>query len=264
MSSFSAGPGMSFGELALIEDAPRKASVTASCACKCWTVDRHSFKSLFGSMDEALNESIGVSMLQKVRILEALTDRQLQVVARCLVSKKYLEGEVIIKQGDVGDSFYLIADGEVSVQVNHIQVATLEGGSFFGEMSLLSNEKRSATVTAIKDTSCLVLSRNDFNEHLGTIEEVNEEARRRKEAASRPRGGDAGSGLFMSSLRRVSGSFFSASPTSSPTQSLARAKSMGNVKGTLVTVFCCCLLNDCCHYRLPYLSFFLGHTHASF
>ena len=239
--SFPAGPGRSFGELALIEDAPRKASVTASCACKCWTVDRHSFKSLFGSMDEALNESIGVSMLQKVRILEALTDRQLQVVARCLVSKKYLEGEVIIKQGDVGDSFYLIADGEVSVQVNHIQVATLEGGSFFGEMSLLSNEKRSATVSAIKDTSCLVLSRNDFNEHLGTIEEVNEEARRRKEAASRPRG-DTGSGLFMS-LRRVSGSFFSASPTSSPSQSLARAKSMGNVKGTLLLQFLLLLLS---------------------
>lgn len=73
------GPGKSFGDLALIEDAPRKATVTASCVCKCWTLDRHSFKSLFGSMDEAVNESIGVSMLQKVRILEALTARQLQV-----------------------------------------------------------------------------------------------------------------------------------------------------------------------------------------
>lgn len=48
----------------------------------------------------------------------------MQVVARCLVSKKFNEGEVIIKQGDVGDSFYLIAKGEVSVQVNHIQVRT--------------------------------------------------------------------------------------------------------------------------------------------
>ena len=56
-------------------------------------------------------------MLQKVKILDALTDRQLQVVARCLVSKKFNEGEVIIKQGDQGDSFYLIADGQVSVQV---------------------------------------------------------------------------------------------------------------------------------------------------
>jgi len=226
------GPGKSFGDLALIEDAPRKATVTASSACKCWTLDRHSFKSLFGSMDEALNESIGVSMLQKVRILEALTARQLQVVARCLVSKKFNEGEVIIKQGDVGDSFYLIAKGEVSVQVNHIQVAALGSGSFFGEMSLLSNEKRSATVTAITEVSCLVLSRSDFQEHLGTIEEVNEEARRRKEAALRPKGGDAGGSKFLSSLRKVSESFFSASPTSSPTQTLARAKSMGNVKGT--------------------------------
>lgn len=136
-------------------------------------------------MDAAVNESIGVQMLQKVKILEALTEKQLQTVARCLVSKKYLEGEVIIKQGDVGDCFYLIADGEVSVQVNHITVATLGGGSFFGEMSLLSNERRSATVCAVKETTLLVLSRADFQEHLGTLEEVNEEARRRKEAATR-------------------------------------------------------------------------------
>lgn len=60
------GPGKSFGELALIEDAPRKATVTASCACKCWTLDRQNFKTLFGSMDAAVNESIGVQMLQKV------------------------------------------------------------------------------------------------------------------------------------------------------------------------------------------------------
>lgn len=60
----------------------------------------------------------------------------------------------------------------MSVQVNHIQVATLGAGSFFGEMSLLSNERRSATVSAIKDTTCLVLSRADFQEHLGPLEEV--------------------------------------------------------------------------------------------
>lgn len=70
--------------------------------------------------------------------------------------------------------FYVIfiTFSQVSVQVNHIQVATLGAGSFFGEMSLLSNERRSATVSAIKDTTCLVLSRADFQEHLGPLEEV--------------------------------------------------------------------------------------------
>jgi CRP-like cAMP-binding protein len=224
------GPGKYFGELALIEDAPRKATVTATSACKCWTLDRHNFKSLFGSMDAAVNESLGIKMLQRVKILEALTELQLQAVARCLVSKPFVEGEVIIKQGDVGDCFYLIADGEVSVQVNHIQVATLEGGSFFGEMSLLSNERRSATVSAIKETTCLVLSRADFNELLGPLEEVNEEARRRKEAALRPRGGDAGGSRFLTSLRRVSDTLFSTSPSASPAPALTRAKSMSSPK----------------------------------
>jgi CRP-like cAMP-binding protein len=222
------GPGKYFGELALIEDAPRKATVTATSACKCWTLDRQNFKSLFGSMAAAVNESVGIKMLQRVKVLEALSEVQLQAVARCLVSKDFIEGEVIIKQGDVGDCFYLISSGEVSVQVNHIQVATLEGGSFFGEMSLLSNERRSATVSALKDTVCLVLSRADFNELLGPLEEVNAEAKRRKEAASRSKGDVAGSGRFISSLRRVSNSIFNTSPSSSPGgQGLARSKSLG-------------------------------------
>ena len=222
------GPGKYFGELALIEDAPRKATVTATSACKCWTLDRHNFKSLFGSMDEAVNESVGIQMLQKVKLLEALSERQLQEVSRCLVSKLYVEGEMIIKQGDVGDCFYLIAEGEVSVQVNHIQVATLEEGSYFGEMSLLSHERRSATVAALKDTTCLLLSRSDFNELLGPLEELNEEAQRRKELAQRSKAGDSGSRRFMSSLFKVSDSIFGSSPSSSPSQSssLARKKSL--------------------------------------
>lgn len=227
------GPGKYFGELALIEDAPRKATVTATSACKCWTLDRHNFKFLFGSMAAAVNESVGIKMLQKVKILEALTEAQLQAVARCLVSKEFTEGEVIIKQGDVGDCFYLISSGEVSVQVNHIQVATLESGSFFGEMSLLSNERRSATVAALKDTVCLVLSRADFNELLGPLEEVNAEARRRKEAVNRPKGDGSGSGRFISSLRKVSNSLFTSSPTSSPPgPGIARSKSLNAGKSS--------------------------------
>src|SRR5688572_12964157 len=99
-------------------------------------------------MTDAVKESLGIAMLKKVKILETLNVKQLHTIARSLVSQEYSEGEVIIKQGDIGDSFYLVASGQVSVTVNHVQVAELGSGSFFGEMSLMSNERRSATITA--------------------------------------------------------------------------------------------------------------------
>ena len=212
------GPGKYFGELALLEDAPRKATVTATTSVTCWIVDRKSFLSLFGSMNAAVNESVGLKMLKSVKLLQTLSDRQLIEIARCLESKVFVEGEVIIRQGDVGDCFYMISSGEVSVQVNHVQVAVLESGSFFGEMSLLSNEKRSATVVALKDTSCLMLSRSNFTEHLGPLDEIiKEESERRAQMLSiRKRSSSSGEG-FMSRLRTMSG-MFSSSP-SSPTQS---------------------------------------------
>lgn len=67
------------------------------------------------------------------------------------------------RQGDSGDSLFLIMSGEVSVLVNHVQVATLSSGAFFGEMALLSKERRSATVVAATETVCLVLSKEDFD-----------------------------------------------------------------------------------------------------
>jgi CRP-like cAMP-binding protein len=218
------GPGKYFGELALLEDAPRKATVTATTAATCWVIDRKSFLSLFGSMNAAVTESVGIKMLKNVKLLQGLSDRHLLSVAKCLENKNFVEGEVIIRQGDVGDCFYMISSGEVSVQVNHIQVAVLESGSFFGEMSLLSNEKRSATIIALKDTTCLVLSRSNFIEHLGPLDEViKAESDRRSQMLSMRRRSSSASGEgIMMKLRTMSGIF--SGPSTSPTQT--RSKSL--------------------------------------
>lgn len=88
------GPGKFFGELALIEDSPRKATVTATTNVSCYTLDRQNFLSLFGSMSTAVQESVGIKMLKKVKILETLTDRQLSAIAKCLVKQIFAEGEV--------------------------------------------------------------------------------------------------------------------------------------------------------------------------
>jgi hypothetical protein len=86
---------------------------------------------------------------------------------------------VIITQGDVGDTFYIIAEGAVAIQVNHVQVGSLESGSYFGEVALLSNERRSATVIATVGTHCLVLGREEFRRFVSPLDNLITEAEKR-------------------------------------------------------------------------------------
>jgi voltage-gated potassium channel len=71
-------------------------------------------------------------------------------------------GTVIIRKGEPGDAMYLIASGTVEVDASGGKVR-LEEGDFFGEMALLTRERRTATVTAIKSTDLLVLDCDDFH-----------------------------------------------------------------------------------------------------
>eukprot|EP01031_Cornospumella_fuschlensis_P039774 gene39774-48426_t len=242
------GPGKYFGELALIENAPRKATVTAVTNVCCYTLDRHQFLSVFGSLGGAIQEGVGVKMLRRVKLLEPLSDTQLVSLARVCQTVSFSEGEAIIKQGERGQEFYMLVKGEVSVSVNHIQVAVLKGeeegaeggggGAFFGEMALLSNEKRSATVTALNEVSCLVLSRADFDNLLGgenageggrgVLEGILEASERRKqELLQKQRRSSSTSSLLLSQLKNfVGGSGAPESPTQRK-KSISRGASMG-------------------------------------
>ena len=195
-----------FGELALMDNAPRKASASAIERTTCWTVDRSNFVALVGSVKQAREESIGVMVLKKVKLMAGLSDKQLITVARCLTTVEFPQGETIIHQGEDGDTFYMIASGEVKVEVNHVEVAHLSDHAFFGEGSLMKNEKRSATVIAHTDVVCLSLSRIDFNRLLGSVaEQIKEQAAEREAVAKKAEGGllgqldDAFDSLFSSS-----------------------------------------------------------------
>ena len=79
-------------------------------------------------------------------------------------------GEVIIRAGDAGDTFHMIASGEVAVRAGvggkEQEVARLSRGDFFGEMSLLTGEPRAATVAALSDATVVSMSRAAFAEAL--------------------------------------------------------------------------------------------------
>jgi MFS family permease len=84
-----------------------------------------------------------------------------QLAAR-LQPLPFKAGDVVIRQGDRGDGFYLVASGEVSVEVDGRRVGTLGPGASFGEIALLRDVPRTATIRAVDDTLALQLDRESF------------------------------------------------------------------------------------------------------
>ena len=105
---------------------------------------------------------VEISLLRTTRIFGALAVPKLEGVARSLVPVDAPAGAVIIRQGDQGDSYYIVADGEVEVEVDGHPVASLGRSEGFGEVALLHDRPRNATVTAVVDTRLYALDRESF------------------------------------------------------------------------------------------------------
>jgi ATP-binding cassette subfamily B protein len=109
-------------------------------------------------------------VLQNTYFFQSLKLNELDELIGHLRMIRVQKGYEIIKQGDPGDAFYLIATGKVSVWkkkgFHKVQIATLMTDEFFGEMALLSNEPRNATVIAEDVTELFILQRYDFDKIL--------------------------------------------------------------------------------------------------
>jgi putative ABC transport system ATP-binding protein len=115
-----------------------------------------------------VRESVAVCLfLSKCPAFAGLTPDTLTAVADKMVLERYPAGTVLIRQGDVGDKFYLLRHGSVDVIVDEglptrRQLAVLKEGEFFGEMALLSGEPRNATVIAREAVQVYTLGKNEF------------------------------------------------------------------------------------------------------
>lgn len=119
---------------------------------------------------EKVNMPYLKSMLAHIDFLEGLTEEELQDVAMRLKTVMYSSGEEILRQGDPGDTFYIINKGSVRVIAKNEKgeiflTQDLHEGSFFGEISVLTGEPRTATIVAVSDVELFVLDKTDF-EHL--------------------------------------------------------------------------------------------------
>lgn len=103
-----------------------------------------------------------VKHLQAVPMFQPLHPSELEALARSLKERVYEPGAVIVKQGDPGVGFFLIAQGAVEVSHDGHRIRDLGPGEFFGELALMEERARTATVTAKERTRCLQLVRWDF------------------------------------------------------------------------------------------------------
>lgn len=111
------------------------------------------------------------SALQKVDFFYSLSFSELDMLIKALRKRKVKRGETIINQGEIGDKFYLIAYGAFEIYVKkgmggEKKVADLSDGDFFGEMALVTELPRTATVTAAEDGEVFVLYKKDFKKIL--------------------------------------------------------------------------------------------------
>jgi CRP/FNR family transcriptional regulator, cyclic AMP receptor protein len=102
-------------------------------------------------------------LLAGVPLLSGLDRKQLEKLARDFSERTFPAGSTVVREGDEhGIGFFVVADGEGVVSVGGKEVATVKRGSYFGEVALISDRVRTATVTATTDLKCLVMTVWDF------------------------------------------------------------------------------------------------------
>lgn len=173
------GEGSYFGELALIYNTPRSADVKAKTDVKLWAIDRDSYRRILAGNTLKKRQMYG-EFLASVPLLSSLDDWELTNVADALEEVNFEPNEVIIQQGDDGDHFFIIVEGwaHVLIKTNpdptvpQLRVASLGPSSYFGELALLFNKPRAATIIAETKMKCVRLDRGRFERLLGNCADV--------------------------------------------------------------------------------------------
>jgi len=165
------GPGGSFGELALLYECPRAATVRSIEPCLLWAVDRNYFKRFIVTAVDSAHGEMVKFLRDRVNVLSNLDDGQLAMIATLLVPASFEAGTKILSEGDPGTTFYIIREGEVAVTRRGMaeNLANLGAGEYFGETALMTMAPRTSSVTATSEVLCMVLDHTSFAEHFGSL-----------------------------------------------------------------------------------------------
>lgn len=160
------GRGDSFGELGLLDMAPRSATIRAITEAQLFVVDKSAFDRLLADAIEAPTFAPSMQSFAELRALPTFrrlsTDRLAEVLEHG-EWRTFVAGEAIIEQGEPGDAFYAIARGQATVTIDGEFVRTLGQGAYFGELALLNDTPRTASVTAASAMRVFRLDREGFD-----------------------------------------------------------------------------------------------------
>eukprot|EP00741_Cyanophora_paradoxa_P007232 tig00001094_g6996.t1 len=169
--------GGSFGELALMYNCPRAATVKARTDGKLWAMDRATFRRILMDTTSRKRKQYE-DFLKNVPLLASMDFYERCTIADALMPVTFKKGETVINQGDIGDVFYIIEEGDAVAKKAPaeggpaVEVMRLKKGDYFGELSLLTDKPRAASVVAVSDLACVSLDRNSFVRLLGPVDEI--------------------------------------------------------------------------------------------
>ena len=167
--------GDSFGELALMYFAPRAATITATAPTTLWAMDRVTFRSML--FEKASSKRTQYKeFLNKVPLLEPMEQYEKEKIADVLEPVDFADGEKAITEGEEGDAFYIVVEGSAAatklVDGEEKEVKTYGPGDFFGELALMSDQPRAASVVARGELKCAKLGRQAFTRLVGACSDI--------------------------------------------------------------------------------------------
>ena len=172
-------PGDAFGELALLYNAPRAATITVdSDKVITWVLDRETFNHIVKGAAQKKREKYE-NFLKNVDILSTIDSYELMQICDALKTALFKKGDYIIKEGEMGDVFYILEEGECEATKtlepgkHDTVIKEYKVGDYFGERALINGEPRACNIIAKSETVRVIsLDRISFKRLLGPIEEL--------------------------------------------------------------------------------------------
>jgi cAMP-dependent protein kinase regulator len=172
------GEGDFFGEYAFMSRTQHQETAIAETDCSLLMISRHTFDgwvakypSIRSTVEDFYRRRILARVLTITPVFEGVPPDARMALANHFNLKTFKAGETVVKEGESGDSFYLIRSGSVRVttrgmgpESQEVELGTMREGEFFGEVALLTSKPRTATVVATGPLELMELCRDDFNE----------------------------------------------------------------------------------------------------
>ncbi|CDQ69113.1 unnamed protein product [Oncorhynchus mykiss] len=156
-----------FGELAILYNCKRTATVKAKTVVRLWFMERQMYRTIMTNKSKKKREQL-MGFLKTSRTLKALNDSQLSKIIDSMEEVKYQNNDVIVREGAEGNTFYIILKGEVKVtkKLNgqEKQIRKMGKGEHFGELALIREILRTATCTAVGPVTCFSIDKEVFEE----------------------------------------------------------------------------------------------------